>query len=191
MRAEGPTDDEGIAQLRARQQRNHLATLLLSAGVPMILGGDEIGRTQHGNNNAYCQDNELSWFDWDAADTGLRDFTAELIRLRSEHPALRPKWFRHGSDSDNTTYVDFHRADGARLGDQDWADPAALSLLVELAAEGDETFGWLVNSSGGTVEFALPGQGWRLALSSDPDQAYQASGPSILIREHSFTLLVR
>ncbi|MFU1878394.1 glycogen debranching enzyme, partial [Enterococcus faecium] len=87
--AEGPTDDEGVNALRARQQRNHLATLLLSAGVPMILGGDEMGRTQNGNNNAYCQDNEVSWFDWSTVDQDLVDFTTHLISLRDENPALR------------------------------------------------------------------------------------------------------
>ncbi|AYJ48981.1 glycogen debranching protein GlgX [Rhodococcus sp. P1Y] len=190
--AEGPTEDEGIRALRARQQRNHLATLLLSAGVPMILGGDEIGRTQNGNNNAYCQDNELSWFHWDDADQDLRQFTADLIDLRREHSALRPTWFRHDSDSDADTYVDFYRADGAKLTDEDWSDGAALSLLVELASVDDEsTFGWLVNSSGGTVEFTLPGADWQQVLSSDPDQAYEKSGKTILVREHSFTLLMR
>ncbi len=190
--AEGPTEDDGVLALRARQQRNHLATLLLSAGVPMILGGDEIGRSQHGNNNAYCQDNEISWYDWAAADRSLQQFTADLIALRTEHPALRPMWFRHDSDSDAETYVDFYRADGEKLADDDWTDDAALSLLVELAsADDDSTFGWLVNSSGGAVEFTLPSEDWRQVMSSDPDQAYESSGPSILIREHSFTLLAR
>ncbi|MGA9873841.1 MAG: glycogen debranching protein GlgX [Rhodococcus sp. (in: high G+C Gram-positive bacteria)] len=190
--AEGPTDDPGVLELRARQQRNHLATLLLSAGVPMILGGDEIGRSQQGNNNAYCQDNELSWFDWSGADTDLQEFTAHLIALRRDHPALRPTWFRHDSDSNSETYVDFYRADGEKLSDEDWTDGTALSMLVEMASADDEdTFGWLVNSSSATVEFTLPASDWRLAVSSDPGQAYEGSGPTILVREHSFTLLVR
>ncbi|MCZ4076392.1 glycogen debranching protein GlgX [Rhodococcus sp. H36-A4] len=188
--AEGPTEDEGILALRARQQRNHLATLLLSAGVPMILGGDEIGRTQQGNNNAYCQDNELSWFDWANADLDLRNFTRELLRMRREHPALRPKWFRHDSDSNAENSVDFYRADGAKLGDEDWEDGAALSMLVRMTApEDDTTFAWLVNSSSGPVDFSLPEGKWEQSLSSDPDQAYESEGPTILIREHSFTLL--
>ncbi len=188
--AEGPTEDEGILALRARQQRNHLATLLLSAGVPMILGGDEIGRTQQGNNNAYCQDNELSWFDWANADLDLRNFTRELLRMRREHPALRPKWFRHDSDSNPENSVDFYRADGAKLGAEDWEDGAALSMLVRMTApEDDTTFAWLVNSSSGPVDFSLPEGKWAQSLSSDPDQAYESEGPTILIREHSFTLL--
>src|SRR5207237_10744567 len=92
--AEGPTDDEGVNARRARARRNLLATLLLSAGVPMILGGDELGRTQGGNNNAYCQDDELSWFHWASVDTDLLAFTTSLISLRRENPALRPLWFR-------------------------------------------------------------------------------------------------
>ncbi|MFI8568575.1 glycogen debranching protein GlgX [Rhodococcus sp. NPDC078407] len=192
--AEGPTDDEGINALRARQQRNHLATLLLSAGVPMILGGDELGRTQNGNNNAYCQDNEVSWFDWSTADQDLIDFTTHLIALRDEHPALRPTWFRHDSDSDEDgagpDTVDFYRADGQKMADEDWSDGNAHSILVLMrAGETDASFAWMVNASPATVEFTLPEGNWTQSTSSDPDQAYEAGGPSILIREHSFTLL--
>ena len=83
---EGPTDDPEINALRARQQRNFLTTLLLSQGVPMLLGGDEFGRTQSGNNNAWCQDNEISWFNWDEADPELLEFMQQLIRLRRSTP---------------------------------------------------------------------------------------------------------
>ena len=96
--AEGPTDDEEINALRRRQQRNFLATLLLSQGVPMLCGGDEYGRTQRGNNNAYCQDNELSWLAWDRArgrSSEQEEFTRRLIQLRHEHPIFRrPKFFQ-------------------------------------------------------------------------------------------------
>src|SRR3954468_5146374 len=92
---EGPTDDAEIVALRRRQQRNFLCTLLLSQGVPMLLGGDEIGRTQGGNNNAYAQDNESSWYDWDAVDADLLEFTTRLMALRREHPVFRRrKWFQ-------------------------------------------------------------------------------------------------
>ena len=87
--AEGETDDAAVNALRARQQRNFLATLLLSQGVPMLLGGDEFGRTQGGNNNAWCQDNEISWFDWERADGELLEFVRRLIALRREHPVFR------------------------------------------------------------------------------------------------------
>ena len=92
---EGPTDDPAILALRTRQRRNLLATLLLSQGVPMLLGGDELGRTQHGNNNGYCHDSELSWYDWEAVDADMLDFTRRLIALRRAHPVFtRRHWFR-------------------------------------------------------------------------------------------------
>src|SRR5690606_39042423 len=100
---EGETDDPRIRCLRERQRRNLMATLLLSQGVPMLLGGDELSRTQRGNNNAYCQDNEISWFDWELSDDDRRflAFTAELLRLRRAHPLLRRTKFFRGHHSDN------------------------------------------------------------------------------------------
>jgi isoamylase len=98
--AEGPTDDPGINALRARQTRAMLTTPLLSFGVPMLLGGDETGRTQGGNNNnAYCQDNETTWLDWASADTGLRDYTKRLIALRNAHPVFRRRRFLSGAEA--------------------------------------------------------------------------------------------
>jgi isoamylase len=92
---EGETDDPEVLALRQRQQRNFLATLLLSQGVTMLLHGDEVGRTQHGNDNAYCQDNEIPWLDWDHPDEALRAFTRRMIALRREHPVLRRRrWFQ-------------------------------------------------------------------------------------------------
>jgi len=93
---EGPTDDPAIRALRARQHRNFLATMLLSQGVPMILHGDELGRSQQGNNNTYAQDNELSWIHWDEADQPLVEFTAAVSRLRREHPTFRRSRFFDG-----------------------------------------------------------------------------------------------
>src|SRR5207248_9264471 len=93
---EGETDDPAVLELRARQKRNFLTTLLVSQGTPMLLGGDERGRTQRGNNNAWCQDNELSWYDWKSSDRSLRDFTKRLIRLRREHPVFRRRSFLRG-----------------------------------------------------------------------------------------------
>ena len=95
---EGPTDDPAITELRARQVRNFLVTLFCSQGVPMLLAGDELGRTQQGNNNAYCQDNEISWVDWEAAgkNAGLLDFTCAMIALRREHPVFRRRRFFSG-----------------------------------------------------------------------------------------------
>ena len=93
---EGPTDDPAVLTLRARQQRNFLATLLLSQGVPMMLHGDELGRIQHGNNNTYAQDSELSWVHWDGADTPLMEFVAAIARLRRQHPTFRRARFFDG-----------------------------------------------------------------------------------------------
>src|SRR5215208_3744230 len=99
---EGPTDDPEVDTLRERQQRNFLTTLLLSQGVPMLLGGDELSRTQNGNNNAWCQDNEISWFDWDLEESQRRllEFTRRLIRLRKEHPVFRRTRFFGGGGAD-------------------------------------------------------------------------------------------
>src|SRR5690606_34418009 len=97
--AEGPTEDEAILEQRDRIKRNMLTTLLCSLGTPMLLAGDEFGQTQHGNNNAYCQDNEISWLDWSLLDTSagrsLLDFTRHLIALRKSQPLLQPHYFQH------------------------------------------------------------------------------------------------
>jgi glycogen operon protein len=133
---EGPTDDPQITALRARQQRNLLTTLLLSRGVPMLLGGDELGRTQFGNNNAYCQDNELSWVDWQRVDRGLCDFVRQLVQLRREHPVLRP-----GNWTDDITWLS---PDGEPITDWETAHSAVAvldrerELLIVLHAHADE-----------------------------------------------------
>ena len=135
--AEGPTDDAGRQRTRrARAQRNLLATVLLSAGVPMILGGDEIGRTQGGNNNAYCQDNEISWFDWDSVDPDLLEFTTLLIGLRAANPALRPPWFRQAPGDGVRDWVAVLRSDGEEFADEDWDNPEARSVTFVLGHEG-------------------------------------------------------
>ena len=131
---EGPTDDPTVNALRASQQRNFLATLLLSQGVPMLLGGDEIGRSQGGNNNGYCQDNEISWFDWERADKDLLAFTRKVIRLWREHPVFRRRrWFQgraiHGAE---TTDIGWYKPDGRPMSDQDWQSGFAKSLAVYL-----------------------------------------------------------
>ena len=115
---EGPSDDPEVNALRARQQRNFIATLLLSQGVPMLLGGDEIGRTQHGNNNAYCQDNEISWYDWNVDGDGeaLLEFTRRMIELRAEHPVFRRTTFFAGdTDEGGLPDVFWFRPDGRRM----------------------------------------------------------------------------
>ena len=108
-----------------RQQRNFLATLLVSQGTPMLLGGDELGRTQRGNNNAWCQDNELSWYDWENADDSLREFTKRLIALRRNHPVFRRESFLIGSDEgegSNLPDAWWFRSDGRKMTKSDWDD---------------------------------------------------------------------
>ena len=167
---EGPTDDPAVNGLRARQQRNFLATLLLSQGIPMLLGGDEIGRTQRGNNNAYCQDNEISWFDWERADEELLAFTRALIRLQAEHPVFRRRhWFKgrpvRGSGVGDIAWF---RPDGVEMSDEDWRNGFAKSFAVilngdalrELDEEGrqvrDDSFLLLFNAHEQPLTFTVP-----------------------------------
>jgi isoamylase len=132
--AEGPTDDESVNAIRRRQQRNFLTTLFLSQGIPMLLGGDESGRTQQGNNNAYCQDNEISWFDWDAVDQDLLAFTRRVIAIRTEHPVFRRRrWFKgRPVRGAGVTDIAWFRPDAAEMSDQDWQQDHARSFAVFL-----------------------------------------------------------
>jgi isoamylase len=123
---EGDTEDPQVLELRSRQQRNFLTTLLISQGTPMILGGDEMDRTQRGNNNAWCQDNELSWYDWNQnpQGTSLREFTHRLIRLRSDHPVFRRESFLRGEELNGSGLPDvwWFRIDGLKMTRRDWQD---------------------------------------------------------------------
>jgi isoamylase len=180
---EGPTDDPAIIELRERQKRNFIATLLVSQGVPMILGGDEIGRTQGGNNNAYCQDNEISWLDWDLDERqrDLLEFTRRVIGLRKDHPALRRRRFFQGievrgSDIPDITWL---TPDGREMSDQEWSADWARALAFRLGGEAlgdvdaqgrlivDDDFLFLLNAEHEPVTFRLPGDGksdWRVAV---------------------------
>ena len=166
---EGETDDQAVLALRARQMRNFMTTLLLSQGVPMILGGDEWGRTQRGNNNAYCQDNELTWFDWDHQDHALLAFTKQLIALRKSHPTfMRRGWFQgrplHGAGVEDIAWL---TPQGTPMTDEDWAAGFAKSLMVFLngaaiAGRGprgeridDDSFLLLFNAHHERLEFRL------------------------------------
>jgi glycogen operon protein len=163
--AEGPTDDPTVLALRARQSRAMLATLLLSFGIPMLLGGDEMGRTQQGNNNAYCQDNEITWFDWSQPDTGLQDFTKRLIALRRAHPVFRRARFLAGTEAAELRWF---TPSGTEMTDADWADQNALAIALYLdgsddpdrAADGtwlvDDDFLVLVNAWWEPLDFTLP-----------------------------------
>jgi glycogen operon protein len=135
---EGDTNDPEVLALRARQQRNLLATLILSQGCPMLVAGDEIGRTQHGNNNAYCQDNEISWLDWASADGSLLDFTRRLIALRADQPVLRRQRFFDGQVGRGQRRKDVVWLDdeGAEMSEAEWDDESRRSLAMLL--NGDE-----------------------------------------------------
>jgi isoamylase len=137
---EGPTDDPAVLESRARDQRNLLATLLLSQGVPMILHGDELGRTQQGNNNTYAQDSELSWVDWAAADRSLVEFTVRMIQLRREHPALRRQRFFTGTT--------VRTGDDARLNDIVWLHPTGRPMETSDWESGEATLGMYLNGHG-------------------------------------------
>ncbi len=134
---EGPSDDPAVIAARARDARNLLATLFLGQGTVMLGMGDELGRTQRGNNNAYCQDNTLSWLDWATADQELLAFTAELSAIRRAHPVLRRRQFLHGSvtAADGTPDVQWLKPDGTPLDPADWHDPAARAILLALAGD--------------------------------------------------------
>ncbi|HEX8776192.1 MAG TPA: glycogen debranching protein GlgX [Pyrinomonadaceae bacterium] len=181
---EGPSDDPGVLALRARQQRNFLATLLLSQGVPMLQAGDEIARTQRGNNNAYCQDNELSWLDWnlDDAKRELLEFTKLLIRLFHKHPVLRRRKFFQGRKIRGSEIKDlsWFRPDGEEMTEEDWANEGSRALGVRLAGDAidevdergqrisGDTLLILLNAYHETIAFALPTHrpdlNWKLLL---------------------------
>jgi glycogen operon protein len=170
--AEGPTDDKGVAELRARQQRNLLATLLLSQGVPMIQGGDEAGRTQRGNNNAYCQDNEISWLDWnlDQSREQLLEFTRLMTRLFHEHPVLRRRKFFQGRRIRGSEIRDlvWFRPDGKEMTEEDWSHPTSRSIALRLAGDAieevdyygahitDDTLLIVMSADSDPVTFILP-----------------------------------
>jgi len=208
---EGPTNDPEIEALRARQQRNFLATLVFSQGVPMLLGGDELGRTQRGNNNAWCQDNELSWFDWAAADGELLEFVRRLIRLRREHPVFRRASFLTGASTGGSGLPDvwWFRPDGRRMTQRDWQSAETRTLGVFLNGQEvrsrtehgeeivDDSFLLLFNAHVEPVRFTLPtrrfGGHWQLELATG---AGVTEGPlgaraSVTVQEHSLVLLRR
>jgi isoamylase len=184
---EGPTDDPAVLTLRRRQRRNLLTTLLVSQGVPMLLGGDELGRTQQGNNNAYCQDNELSWFDWSAVDHDLLAFTSALVALRRAHPALRRQNFFEGRPLHGSETADIHwfTPDAGEMSDEDWNTGYAKSLMVFLNGEGlvdrtprgdrvtDTSFLLLLNAHHELLTFTVPpaefGGAWEVVVDTALD----------------------
>ena len=179
---EGATTDPDVLALRARQQRAFLATLLLSAGVPMLLGGDEAGRTQRGNNNAYCQDNDITWFDWSTIDRDLLRFTTNLIELRRRHPVFRRRRFLTGPAAADLRWF---TVSGMEMTDQNWADPVARSVSLwidgstdpDVDAAGtpllDDDFLFFVNAWWEPLTFTVPadalGRRWDIVCDTfDP-----------------------
>ncbi len=133
--AEGESDDAAVRALRRRNQHNFLATLFLSQGVPMLLGGDELGRSQRGNNNAYCQDNELSYYDWDQVDAGLLALTKALVAFRAEHPVLRRRDWFSGHELRGVADLAWYRHDGEEMGEEDWEQSFVRSVGCFLNGE--------------------------------------------------------
>jgi glycogen operon protein len=170
---EGPTKDPKVLALRARQKRNFLATLLLSQGVPMLLHGDELGRTQQGNNNGYAQDNELTWIHWDDVDEDLLEFTKQLIKLRHDHPTFRRRRFFSGrpirrEEGAPVPDIDWLTPDGDRMTEEDWDAGYAKSIAMYLNGHGiretdergedivDDCFFLAFNAHHEPMEFTLP-----------------------------------
>jgi glycogen operon protein len=185
-----------------------LTTLLLSFGVPLLLGGDELGRTQSGNNNAYCQDNETSWFDWSAVDSGLLSFTTDLVAFRRSHPVFRRRRFLTGAE---TSELSWFTPAGTPMNSGDWADPNALAIGIYLDgsddpdqdADGsllvDDDFLVLVNAWWEPLDFivppARPGQAWGTEIDSyDPqrptgDGAQYQAGDKVTVGPRSVSVL--
>jgi isoamylase len=210
--AEGQTDDPAILELRERRHRTFLATLLLSQGVPMVVGGDELGRTQHGNNNAWCQDNETSWLDWRLDERGERllDFTRRLVELRRRHPVFRRSSFFLGERrASRLPDAWWFRPDGARMTRRDWERPdGALGIFLngeEISSRTvrgerviDDSFVVLVNAHRDPVDIVLParrfGSQWVVELSSAlPEElgAVYAARDKVLVESCSLLVLRR
>jgi isoamylase len=204
---EGPTDDPQVNALRARQQRNFLTTLFLSQGVPMLLGGDEWGRTQGGNNNAWCQDNEISWFNWEQCDPELLAFSRELIALRRAHPVFRRTKFFEGK-GEQLPDVWWMRPDGRRMTRRDWdnTESRAIGAFLngdELRAETkngeevrDDSFLLLFNAHFEDIAYRLParrfGAHWEVVLTTGRFEGDRlVPGADVLVETRSIAVLKR
>ena len=209
---EGPTDDPAVLTLRARQQRNLIATLLLSQGVPMLLHGDELGRTQQGNNNGYAQDNETTWVDWDAADLPLLEFTAAMARLRRDHPTFRRRRFFEGRPvrlDVGTTVQDIAwlRPDGTLMQPEDWDSGFGRAVGVFLNGLGireqdrrgedirDRHFIVLFNAGDDIIDFRIPvvehSPDWEVVIDTAGERADSAVlKPGEVVRLAAKSLIV-
>ncbi|MCC5999781.1 MAG: glycogen debranching protein GlgX [Pararhodobacter sp.] len=205
MGHEGPSDDPQIVQARALRRRNLMATLLLSQGTPMLLAGDELGHSQQGNNNAYCQDNPISWIDWSDIDQDMLAFTRRLIAFRRNHPILRQKRFLHARarETDGKADVLWWHADGRRMTAADWEDPALCWLCVEMrTASGTPVYDdleyalFLVFNAGPAMTVTLPpapeGQVWsrRIDTAHPESPATRLGDGRLAVSAHSVSALV-
>ncbi|WP_329483867.1 glycogen debranching protein GlgX [Kribbella sp. NBC_01510] len=213
--AEGETDDAAVLALRAKQQRNFLATLLISQGVPMLAHGDEQGRTQSGNNNVYCQDNELAWVNWDLTEEqqDLLEFTGELVRLRNEHPVFRRRRFFHGDTGvDGLGDLVWFTPDGQEMQNGDWSRDDARAVAVFLNGDAisepdlrgepvvDDSFLILLNSNYESQDFLLPvkeyGEAWSVVVDTirptgRAEEREHTAGSTIRIEAHGMLVLTR
>jgi glycogen operon protein len=211
--AEGPTDDAAIKALRERQKRNMIATLLFSEGVPMLCGGDELGRTQGGNNNAYCQDDELSWLHWDLTpeQKQLGNFVRRALTLRKEHPVFQRRKFFQGRAlrGSGVKDISFLEPSGMEMADAAWNSDFVKCLGIRFAGDAlddvdkkgnpivDDTILWLINAHHEKIAFTLPetrpGDGWELLLdTADPAAEARRIPPGVRIydlQERSLVLL--
>ncbi|MEU6083967.1 glycogen debranching protein GlgX [Streptomyces sp. NPDC047108] len=217
--AEGETDDPGVLTLRARQQRNFVATLLMSQGVPMLGHGDEFGRTQGGNNNAYCQDNELSWVHWPGQDDdrSLLEFTRAMVWLRRDHPVFRRRRFFHGRPVEGThdelSDIAWFTPEGEKMRQRDWQASWARSLTVFLNGNAisepgprgerirDDSFLLMVNASEETLGFVVPvdhGKQWQIVVDTARSEGVEPgtgrkvkAGDRLMLLDRSLTVLQR
>jgi glycogen operon protein len=213
--AEGPTEDAGVRALRMRQKRNFLATLFLSQGVPMMLAGDEMGHTQGGNNNAYCQDTELSWLDWELSPEAWRlaAFVSRLIAIRKQHRVLRRRHFFQGRRIRGLKDIIWLTPDGQEMTDEEWNQSSAQCLGVFLAGDGIEEYDErgrlitdgdaiiLINSHHESIPFAIPQvglpDGWRVLIDTSVDDPNRGEGPRLSagekfdLKDRSLALLFR
>ncbi len=202
---EGPSDDPAVNDLRSRQQRNFITTLLLSQGVPMLCHGDELGRTQNGNNNGFCQDDEITWIDWASADRELAAFTQQVSELRAAHPIFRRRRFFDGlpvrrRGSEGVPDISWFRPDGSEMTDDDWEAGFGKSVAMFLNGRGitgmdargerivDDSFLLVFNAHYEEIDFTLPtseyGNSWQPVLdtaSAEPVEAKPTEAAGIVM----------
>jgi glycogen debranching enzyme GlgX len=190
---EGATDDAGVLALRARLQRALAATLFFSQGTPMLLAGDDIGHSQRGNNNAYCQDNAVCWLDWQGADHALAGFIGRLSSLRRRYGALRrPGWYSGALQADGQPDIGWLKTNGAPMDEAAWRDKVHGIGIRMHGQDGGETCLLLVNAQAQAIDFELPAGAWQMLMNSAfPELPPHAAGASVEVPAHAVTLLAQ